>query len=74
MLAFLAVNDLFRSTIVIRAKQTDNGWDLRYNMVDDAWAENTGREVERDQTGMYVPCTAGKGFKAKLRLQARKWA
>jgi hypothetical protein len=43
-------------------------------MVDDAWAENAGRAVERDQTGMYVPCTAGKGFKAKLRLKARKWA
>ncbi len=39
-------------------------------MVDEAWAENPGRAVERDQTGMYVTCTSGKGFKAKLRLYA----
>jgi len=65
---------LFRNTIVIRAKQTDNGWEVRYNMADDAWAENPGRAVERDQTGMYIPCTSGKGFKARLRLQTRRWA
>jgi len=46
---------------------------VRYNMHDDAWVENTGRAVERDRTGMCVPCTSSKGFKAKLRLQARQW-
>jgi hypothetical protein len=44
----------------MNCEQADNGWEVRYNMADDAWAENPGRAVERDQMGMYVPCAAGK--------------
>ncbi len=64
---------LFRNTIVIRAKPADGSWDMKYNLIDDAWGENAGRAVEQDQKGLYVPCKSGKGFKAKLRLRARKW-
>lgn len=64
---------LFRNTIVIRVKRNGDQWDVRYNMSDDTWGENTGRKIKQDEEGMYIPCTSGKGFKAKLRLKAQKW-
>ncbi len=64
---------LFRNTIVVRAKRDGDNWDLRYLMTDDAWGENPGKAVERDEVGYFIPCESAKGFKAKLRLNARKW-
>lgn len=64
---------LFRNTIVVRAKQDGDRWELKYLMADDAWGENPGTPVKLDDKGFYIPCESAKGFKGKLRLSTRRW-
>jgi hypothetical protein len=64
---------LFRNTIVIRATPDKNGWKIRYNLTDDSWSDNRGREAISDDAGVFIPLQSAKGFKGKLRLEAKKW-
>jgi len=64
---------LFRDTVVIRATPDGDGWKVRYNLTDDSWSESRGREAESDDKGFVIPLKSAKGFKAKLRLAAKKW-
>lgn len=64
---------LFRDTVSIRATPGKDGWTVRYALSDEAWGENPGRAVERDDGGQYIPLTSRKGFKGRLRLAAARW-
>lgn len=66
--------NLFRDTVVIRARRRAGGWDLRYNMADDEHAQAVGSKVPSDSQGLYVPLRSRKGFSAKLRLAVSDWA
>lgn len=67
--------NLFQNTVVIRATPDGNGWNVRYNLADDAWSDTRGRDAEVANNGeeFIIPLQSAKGFKAKLKLQARKW-
>jgi hypothetical protein len=64
---------LFRNTIVIRATPDGDSWNVRYNLADDAWSDTRGRDAARDEEGYVIPLQSAKGFKGKLRLDARTW-
>lgn len=64
---------LFRNTIVIRATPDKDSWNIRYNLTDDSWSDNRGREALNDDEGVFIPLQSAKGFKGKLRLVAKKW-
>ncbi len=62
---------LFRETLTIRATQSDDGWTIRYNLTDEGWGEQRGREIDVDDLGFYVPLKSKKGFLSKLRLSVQ---
>lgn len=64
---------LFRDTVIVRARQTGDGWSLRYNLGDENWGEGRGRELKRDENGPYIPLRSRKGFSARLRLDIDRW-
>ncbi|MBZ0134678.1 MAG: hypothetical protein K8D98_02025, partial [Rhodanobacter sp.] len=60
---------LFRDTLVVRATQTDEGWNLRYLLVDEQSSESLGTLVEpQDDGGYLIPLSSQKGFQGRLRL------
>ena len=60
---------LFRDTLVVRATQTDEGWNLRYLLVDEQSSESLGTLVEPQGDGDYlIPLSSQKGFQGRLRL------
>lgn len=67
--------NLFQNTVVIRATPDGDGWKVRYNLADDAWSDTRGREAEVASNGeeFIIPLQSTKGFRAKLRLQAKAW-
>lgn len=65
---------LFRDTVTVRAMRTDEGWSIRYNLTDEKWAESRGTEAQHDDGGWFIPLSSSKGFKGKLRLEARGWS
>lgn len=65
---------LFRDAVIIRARKTEKGWSLRYNLSDETWGEGRGRELETDADGPWVPLESRKGFKGRLRLTIGRWA
>jgi hypothetical protein len=64
---------LFRDTVVIRATPGEDGWRVRYNLADDDWSDSRGTEAVRDGDGFVIALQTAKGFRGKLRLNARKW-
>ena len=63
---------LFRNTLVIRATPDEEGWKVRYNLLDDAWGESRGKEAQFDGNGFIIPLKSAKGFEANLRLNVEK--
>lgn len=64
---------LYRNTVVIRVTSAADGMKVRYNFSDDSWGESAGSEINQDDKGMYIPLSSRKGFKAKLRLDVKRW-
>jgi hypothetical protein len=46
---------------------------IKYNFSDDSWGESAGSEIQQDDSGMYIPLSSKKGFKARLRLDVKHW-
>ena len=65
---------LYRDSLCIRATCTEGGWRIRYNRMDEHWAEKRGTEVEQDDQGVWIPLSSKKGFEGKLRLRASNWS
>ncbi len=63
---------LFRDTIVIKATQNKNSWNLRYISSDERWSENVGSLIENDGENYFIPLSSQKGFKGKLQLVFQK--
>ncbi len=65
---------LYRDTIVVRVRHSDDGWSVRYNLTDERWGESRGSKAEVDANGaISIPLSSQKGFKATLRLQPQQW-
>ncbi len=65
--------NLLRESVSIRATRRSDGWLIRYNLMDESWGENLGREAPTDDQGVYIPLKSRKGFSGKLRLQMSPW-
>ena len=65
---------LFRNTVVIRATQAADGWNLRYVFADDRSSESLGTLAARDGEGYLIPLSSPKGFKGQLRLSVTRVA
>ena len=65
---------LFRNTLSLRARETENGWNVRYSTMDDSWGESTQNEIMHDDQGYYIPLASKKGFKGRLRLKTEPWS
>lgn len=65
---------LYRDTLCIRATRNDQGWRIRYNRMDEHWAEKLGIDAEQDAQGVWIPLSSKKGFRGKLRLDISAWA
>lgn len=65
---------LFRDNLVVTITPSADGPKVRYRFSDDSWGESTGLDVPKDDKGLYIPMTSKKGFKAKLRLDVKRWS
>jgi hypothetical protein len=65
---------LFRNTVVIRATQTAEGWNLRYVFADERSSESLGTLAGRDGGDYLIPLSSQKGFKGQLRLAVTRVA
>ena len=65
--------NLYRNTVVIRITAAADGMKIKYNFSDDSWGESAGSEIQQDDSGMYIPLSSKKGFKARLRLDVKHW-
>jgi hypothetical protein len=65
---------LFRNTVVIRATQAADGWNLRYVFADERSSESQGTLAGRDGADYLIPLSSPKGFKGQLRLTVTRVA
>jgi len=63
---------LFRDTLVLKARQAQDGWSVRYLHADERWSEGTGTLAEQEGEDYIIPISSQKGFKGQLRLAVRR--
>ncbi len=63
---------LFRDTLVIRATQSGDGWNVRYLFADERSSEALGSLAAQEGDAYVVPVTSQKGFKGRLRLTVQR--
>lgn len=66
--------NLFREKVTVRATITDDGWNIRYILTDEQWGEKLGKDIPKDEKGVYIPLSSKKGFEGKLYLDIQPWA
>lgn len=59
---------LFRDTLVIRATQSGDSWNLRYLFADERSSEALGTLAAQEGGAWVIPVSSQKGFKGQLRL------
>ena len=63
---------LFRDTLVIRATQSGDGWNVRYLFADERSSEAVGTLAAKEGDVYVVPVSSQKGFKGQLRLTVQR--
>jgi hypothetical protein len=61
--------NLFREKVTLHASRSAGKWRLRYNLTDEEWGENRGRECRLADRKFSIPITSRKGFRGKLLIQ-----
>lgn len=65
--------NLYRQKLTIRATLSDEGWNIRYIPTDEEWGEKRGKDLSRDDGGLYIPISSKKGFSGKFRINIDRW-
>ena len=63
---------LFRDTLVIRATQSGDGWNVRYLFADERSSEALGTLAVQEGDAYVIPVSSQKGFKGQLRLMVQR--
>lgn len=63
---------LFRDTLVVRATQSGDGWNVRYLFADERSSEALGTLAAQDGDNYTIPLSSQKGFKGQLRLRVQR--
>lgn len=59
---------LYRDTLTLRLRRTQEGFVVRYLSSEEKWSEATGALAEQAGDGFRVPLRSAKGFRAELKL------
>ena len=63
---------LFRDTVVIRATQRGDGWNMRYLFADERSSKALGKLATQEGDTCAIPVSSQKGFKGQLRLTLQR--